>query len=199
MWPPPELLALAVALSMDAVAVALARGAAIRPPRPLLPAALLTGLAFGAAQGLMPILGLAAASLVTGMVAGPGAGIGPFLAFLILLVLGIRMIREGLADANGSDTGGSDTGAGGTGAGRGGLIMAALATSIDAAAAGVTLPLFSWPVWASALLIGGVTAALSLCATLAGRVAGVALGRKADILGGALLVAIGARILLDGL
>jgi putative Mn2+ efflux pump MntP len=189
MWPPPELLALAVALSMDAVAVALARGAAVRPPQPLLPAAILTGLAFGAAQGLMPILGLAAASLVAGMVAGPGASIGPLLAFLILLVLGIRMIREGLADATGT----------GAGAGKGGLIMAALATSIDAAAAGVTLPLFSWPVWASALLIGGVTAALSLCAVLAGRVAGVALGRKADILGGALLIAIGARILLEGL
>lgn len=180
---------------MDAVAVALARGAGIRPPQPLLPAAILTGLSFGAAQGLMPILGLAAASLVAGMFAGPGASIGPLLAFLILLLLGIRMIREGLADAASA---GASAGAS-TGAGKGGLAMAALATSIDAAAAGVTLPLFSWPVWAAALLIAGVTAVLSMMAVLAGRVAGNALGRKADFLGGALLIAIGSHILLEGL
>lgn len=190
MWPPLDLLALALALSMDAVAVALARGAAVRPPESRLGAGMATGLAFGTAQGLMPLLGLAAAGLFTNLLAGPsggvGGGIGPIIAFLILLVLGIRMIREGLS---------ADPPEGSV---RQGLIMAALATSIDAAAAGATLPLFDWPVLASALLIGAVTAALSLVAVIGGAMAGARLGRRADLLGGCLLILIGARILLAG-
>lgn len=194
MWPPPDLVALALALSMDAMAVALAMGAAPPARGRRVATGLAAALAFGTAQGLMPLLGLATAGLFANLLAGPAARLGPLVAFLILLVLGIRMIREGTSGTAG-DPAQPAVPAVGLNAR---LVPAALATSIDAAAAGVTLPLFAWPVLASALLIGIVTAALSLLAVAGGAIAGKRLGKQAEVAGGAVLILVGIRILVSG-
>lgn len=179
-----DLLLLALALSMDAVAAALARGAAVRARRAH--EALRTGLAFGTAQGLMPLVGWAVASAFAGTI----EAVDHWIAFTILAVLGLRMIHAGwrAAEQPAAATGGLAA-----------LLAAAIGTSVDAAAAGVTLPLFGVPVATAALLIGAVTALLSALAVLGGAAAGARLGRNADILGGLILVGIGTRILLEHL
>jgi putative Mn2+ efflux pump MntP len=180
------LLLLALGLSMDAVAVALVRGAAVPTPAARVPEALRTGLAFGFAQGLMPLLGWSVASALAGAL----QTVDHWIAFVILLVLGLRMIHAGWQEAEPAPT-----------AGMGGLalVSAAIATSVDAAAAGITLPLFGVPVMEAALLIGVVTALLAALAVLGGALVGDRLGRRADIGGGLILILIGTRILLDHL
>ncbi|WP_448585542.1 manganese efflux pump MntP [Thermaurantiacus sp.] len=177
-----ELLLLALALSADAAAAALAWGSATPPGRSRWRVGLETGLACGLAQGLMPLIGLGAATAVAGLF----ARFGPLVAFAILAVLGLRMLEAARA------------GAGAKGPqGRGSLLLLALGTSIDAAAAGVTLPLFAPPPLLSALIIGAVTAVCAGAAAVAGGRLKARHGRFATGAGGVLLIGIGLRLLLE--
>ncbi|QZH76061.1 MAG: manganese efflux pump [Erythrobacter sp.] len=182
-------LVLAVALAMDAFAVALVRGAA-GPHSGW--RALETGLAFGIAQGVMPLIGWALGALFVGWL----AAVDHWIAFALLAFLGVRMLREGLGDEDEE----ADKRAGAAPSGRshfGALLLAAIATSIDAAAAGLTLELFSSPVLLSCALIGGVT--LALCAPaywFAARI-GPALGKRAEVFGGIVLIGLGVKILAE--
>jgi putative Mn2+ efflux pump MntP len=72
----------------------------------------------------------------------------------------------------------------------------ALATSIDAAAAGLTLPLLQTPPWLSLTLIGAITAACSATGYLAGRALGHKVGQRLGAVGGLVLIAIGVQILI---
>jgi putative Mn2+ efflux pump MntP len=177
-----ELWLLAVALAMDAVAAALARGGSASDGGSRWRLAAETGLACGLAQGAMPLLGYGVASAF----AGPMAAIDHWVAFAILAILGLNMLRASFRGAE-------------TSPGRGSLVWMAFATSVDAAAAGVTLPLFGVPVWLAAGVIGGVAAVLSGAASLLGAWIGARLGRWAGAAGGVLLILIGARILAEHL
>ena len=75
----------------------------------------------------------------------------------------------------------------------------ALATSIDAAAAGITLPLVPVAPWLSLLLIGAITAACTLIGFVAGRFAGKHLGSRLSMLGGLVLIAIAVQLLVHHL
>ena len=77
------------------------------------------------------------------------------------------------------------------------LLLLAIATSIDALAAGVSLPVMGAPPWLSVALIGGVSFVLSLAGAHAGRVLGDRFGRKLEAAGGLALIAIGVKTLLD--
>jgi len=179
-------LILALALAMDAFAVALVRGAS-GPHSGW--RALETGLAFGVAQGVMPLIGWALGALFVGWF----AAVDHWVAFVLLSFLGYRMMREGLDADDGAEDGAEISGKSHFAA----LLGAAIATSIDAAAAGLTLELFSPPVLLSCLVIGLVT--LALCAPaywFAARI-GPALGKKAEIVGGAVLIGLGVKILAD--
>src|SRR6185436_2997051 len=72
----------------------------------------------------------------------------------------------------------------------------AIATSIDAAAAGITLPLVPVAPWIALALIGGITAACSLAGFVAGRFAGKRLGRRLAILGGLVLIGIAIQLVV---
>lgn len=178
-------LILALALAMDAFAVSLVRGVA--GPHSAL-RALETGAAFGIAQGVMPLLGWALGALLAGWL----EAVDHWIAFALLAFLGYRMVREGLEDNE--DEAPAERSA------RThflALLGAAIATSIDAAAAGLTLELFSLPVWLSCVIIGVVT--LVLCAPtywFAARI-GPALGKKAEVLGGIVLIGLGVKILAE--
>lgn len=173
------LLVLAFALAMDAFAVSLCQGAAARPtPAHALPMA---G-AFGLAQAVMPIggwlLGTAFATAITAY--------DHWIAFGLLAILGIKMAKEGfepVAPCPPALIGGRA------------LFAAAVATSIDAAAAGITLPTLGVPILLSCLVIGGVTAILCFGGALSGARLGTALGKKAEVLGGLVLVLLGVRVL----
>jgi putative Mn2+ efflux pump MntP len=184
---PTELWLLALALSMDAVAAALARGSGAGglPALAVGRLAVGAGLVFGLMQGLMPLLGAGLALLLSARL----AAVDHWVAFGILLVLGLQMIRAAWhqAPVPDRDRGFSH------------LLALGLATSIDAAAAGVTLPLFPVPLLLSALLIAATTGLLSAMAVGLGAFAGARLGRWAEAIGGVILVGVGARILLDHL
>jgi putative Mn2+ efflux pump MntP len=175
---------LALALSMDAFAASLSQGAAARPAT--VGVALRIGAAFGSAQAVMPLLGW-----------GLGVTFAPlmrdvdhWIAFVLLTAIGVHMVHAGLAaDA---DSKPSVTRLGGWA-----LAGLAIATSIDAAAAGVTIPLLAQPVLATCAVIGIVTFFLSCAGVLLGGALGSVAGRRAEILGGLVLIGLGCKILIE--
>ncbi|HEY8142586.1 MAG TPA: manganese efflux pump MntP family protein [Kofleriaceae bacterium] len=177
---------LAVGLAMDATAAAAARGAA--PGRgPRLAGALRVGLLFGAFQALMPLGGWLVGDRAGSLV----AAWDHWIAFAILTAIAIKMAYDGLR--------------GGTRAAEDGrtgwrvLLVLALATSIDAFAAGLTLPLLGAPVAISLAIIFAVTAGLSGAAFLLGARLSSGAGRWIEVVGAALLFVVALRILTSHL
>ncbi|TMJ18759.1 MAG: manganese efflux pump [Alphaproteobacteria bacterium] len=171
---------LALALSMDAFAVALCQGAAGGGTR----AALRAGAAFGLAQGLMPLVGWSLGIAFAASI----AAVDHWIALILLSILGLKMIHEG---ATAEHENGRPLLSGWA------LFAAAIATSIDAAAAGITLPTIGAPILAAVAAIGATTAIMSFAAVLIGRAAGDRLGKWAEIAGGLMLIGIGARIFVQ--
>lgn len=176
-----ELLLLALALAMDAFAVSLAQGAA---GRVRLAQALVLALAFGVAQGVMPLIGWGLGAAFAGWI----ESVDHWIAFVLLTALGLNMIRASF----------SDTEAGPALKGWH-LFGAAIATSIDAAAAGITLPLLAVSPVIACLTIGAVTAMLCFAGALGGGHASRSLEGRAEILGGLVLIALGTKILVEHL
>jgi putative Mn2+ efflux pump MntP len=170
---------LALALSMDAFAAALSQGAAGADRG----AALRIGAAFGFAQGAMPLLGwglgLAFAQVLR--------AVAHWIALVLLSALGLKMLREAFSEAEGTPKQLAGWA----------LFTCAVATSIDAAAAGLTLPTIGLPILLSVATIGATTALLSYGGVLAGRAAGQWLGRYAEVAGGLILIGIGVNIFID--
>jgi putative Mn2+ efflux pump MntP len=179
---------LALALSMDAFAAALTQGAKAQPA-PTAGSALRVGLAFGVAQALMPLigwaLGLAFASVIR--------EVDHWVAFILLGIIGARMVREGLATRSEEEEGPTLVASGGA------LFALAIATSIDAAAAGVTIELLDQPVFVACAVIGAVTLAMASAGVMIGKIVGVLAGRRAEVLGGFILIGIGTKILMEHL
>jgi putative Mn2+ efflux pump MntP len=174
-----EAVVLSFGLAMDATAVSAARGMAGHRARELviLPAI------FGGFQAGMAALGWLAGNWAGQYI----AAYQHWIAFGLLTAIGGKMIFEALR-------GGDDERPPGTAAVYIGL---ALATSIDAAAAGLTLPLLAIAPWLALVLIGAITAACSAVGYLAGtKLGGIA---KLELLGGVAIVAIGVRLLIQGL
>ena len=176
-------LALALALAMDATAVAGARGLAAPVVRPR--DALLVGLLFGGAQALMPALGW-----LLGDRLGPWvADWDHWVAFVLLAGIGAKMLWEARQPAAAAE-GGLQLRV---------LLVLALATSVDAFAAGITLPMIGAPLLLSLVTIGVTTALLSAGALLLGRRFGARWGRRLDALGGVALILLGVKILVQHL
>ncbi len=180
-----SILLLALGLAMDATAVAAARGLAA--PR-ILPRHVATvALFFGGFQALMPLVGWII-----------GAGVGrrfaawsAWIAFALLVFLGVRMLRE----ARAADDPEADAVTGDPFAWRV-MLALAVATSLDALAAGVTLPMLHAPLALSLVTIGVTTAVLSAVGLFAGRRFGALLGRRLDAAGGLVLVGLGVKTLV---
>jgi putative Mn2+ efflux pump MntP len=170
-------LLLALALAMDAFAVALTQGARFRPGAG---GAFAIGATFGVFQGVMPLIGWGIGAVALAYV----AAVDHWIAFALLALLGARMLLGGGDDNVQRLTGGA-------------LLVAGVATSIDALAAGITLPALAVVPLLACALIGGVTFALSGAGVLLGRAAGDRFGRPAEIFGGLVLIALGCRILYE--
>jgi putative Mn2+ efflux pump MntP len=116
-----------------------------------------------------------------------------WIAFGLLVFIGSRMVYAGLSPEADAAEAGPASGSGW------GLLSAAIATSIDAAAAGVTFPMLGLPVLLSCATIGLVTFVMSAAGLLVGGVAGALIGRRAEVLGGLVLIGIGTKILIEHL
>jgi len=176
---------LALGLSMDATAVALASGCAVNKIE--LGPALRLAFFFGFFQMLMPILG---------WLAGLGfknhiSRLDHWLAFGLLFFIGVKMIREARRPAecrSRSNLASLPL-----------LLGLAVATSIDALAVGLSFSLLAVDIVTPVLVIGLVTFCLSLAGVLAGHKLGALFAGKVEILGGLILIAIGSRILFEHL
>lgn len=175
------LILLAIGLAMDAFAAAVAQGAARRPN---LAGAMRIAGAFGLAQGIMPLLGWGLGEAFGAIV----NAIDHWLALILLGGLGVRMAWEGLRA--GEDSVPQPL------SGRA-LFATSIATSVDAAAAGVTLPVLGAPILAACATIGVTTGLLCLAGVYLGAVAGTRLGKAAEVAGGAILIGLGLTIFVD--
>lgn len=189
-----ELLALALALSLDAFAVAASTGCALPVIRPAQYLRLCA--AFGFFQFIMPVIGWHLGAAVHIWI----ERWDHWLAFGLLAWIGWNLIRSS-ASEEGGDAG--EAGEGGNPAadptaGRN-LLVLALATSIDALAAGLSLSLMGVPVWGASLLIGVVCAVLTGCGLFLGHrlAAARTFGRWAGVVGGCALFGIGVNILFE--
>lgn len=174
-----EAILLALALAMDAFAVALTQGARFRPDARGAAAIALT---FGVFQGVMPLIGWGIGAFALAYV----EAVDHWIAFGLLSFLGVRMLggHVGEEEAARALTGRA-------------LLVAGVATSIDALAAGVTLPALSVAPLTAAGLIGLVTFAMSGAGVALGRNAGDRWGAWAERAGGVILIALGAKILAE--
>jgi putative Mn2+ efflux pump MntP len=180
-----ETLLLAVALAMDASAVSLGVGTGghAHSARPIFRIAF----HFGLFQALMTLAGWAAGSGLASLI----ASVDHWVAVVLLAFVALRMIALGLNPR--ADTRTVDPTRGLT------LIMLSIATSIDAAATGLSLAVLGYPIVFPVLAIGLVAAGLSLAALTVGQRLGTAFGKRMEIVGGLVLLCIGAHILITHL
>jgi putative Mn2+ efflux pump MntP len=168
---------------MDAFAVALAAGGVINPltRRHLFR----LGFHFGLFQALMPIAGWLVGMAVQQWI----SAYDHWIAFVLLVVVGGRMIQEAFDEKN--DKSASDPTRGLT------MVMLSVATSIDALAVGLSLAMLGVSVWLPAAVIGAVAGILTVCGMLLGRRLGNSWGKRVEICGGLVLCVIGLKILLE--
>ena len=186
-----DILLIGVGLSMDAFAVSMCQGVSMKKLD--LRRAALIALFFGGFQALMPLLGFALGSTFASAVT-----IGPWISAALLLVLGGKMLIEGIRDKEEAP---SEAGTIGR------LFVLAIATSIDAFAVGVSFSMQEGVVWLTGgtsiflavSVIGVTTFVLSLIGVWIGNRFGLRYHRSATIFGGVVLVLIGIKVLLEAL
>ena len=182
-----ELFLIGVGLSMDAFAVAICQGLSMTKIK--WGHALTVGLYFGGFQALMPLLGWVLGSQLSGYI----QQYDHWVAFILLLLIGGNMIRGGGDDSEDGESCSVDPTKGRK------LLILAVATSIDALAVGLSFSLLNINVWGPSTLIGVVCAVITALGLLAGK--GLAhadiFGRRAELVGGCVLIGIGLKILYE--
>ncbi|MBV6814113.1 manganese efflux pump MntP family protein [Xanthomonas campestris pv. passiflorae] len=188
---PFSIVLIGFAMSTDAFAAAIGKGAAMRKPQ--WRDALRAGLIFGCIEAITPVigwlLGRAAASYVSAY--------DHWIAFVLLGALGTHMIVAGLR--NGPQD--ADDAASGTPKRHGllGLATTGFATSIDAMAVGVSLAFLDVHIGVVAVVVGLCTFSMVTAGVMLGRALGNLIGKRAEILGGLILVIVGSVILYEHL
>ena len=182
-----EIFLIGISLSMDAFAVAICKGLAM-PDKVDRKGALLIALYFGVFQAVMPALGWLLGSQLARYV----TQMAPWIAFVLLAWIGGSMIRESLSKEEKEE---AEMGA----VSHKELLVLAVATSIDALAVGVTFSMLELAVsvGAAVALIGCTTFVISLGGVYVSNVFGARHKGKAEFVGGAILILIGVKILLE--
>ena len=180
-----ELFLLAVGLSMDAFAVSVCKGLAMK--RATLKAEATCGLWFGGFQALMPTVGFFLGALFADAI----EAFDHWVAFALLAIIGINMLREALSGEE--ETADADLSVKT-------MFLMAVATSIDALAVGISLAMAGVSnIFLAVLLIGVTTFVLSAIGVRVGNVFGSRYEKKAELMGGVILILLGAKILLEHL
>jgi putative Mn2+ efflux pump MntP len=176
---------LALALAMDAFAVALGTGAVLSrlTGRHLFR----LGFHFGLFQALMPVIGWLAGLTIMQWV----EAWDHWIAFSLLAIIGGRMIYEAFSDKEKTDDRDPTKGLS--------LVLLSIATSIDALAVGFSLSVIGVSIWMPALVIGLVAGVLTIAGMLLGGRIGNRWGSRVEIFGGVVLIAIGIKILIEHL
>ena len=185
-----ELLLLAVGVSMDAFAVSICKGLAMKRATP--GAMLTVGGWFGGFQALMPLIGFFLGTLFAAAI----EAVNHWVAFALLGFIGFNMLKEAFEkeeccccqEEHNADLGAKT------------MFVMAVATSIDALAVGISLAMAGGVnIWVSVALIGLTTFSFSAVGVKIGSLFGAAFEKKAQLAGGLILVLIGVKILLEHL
>ena len=185
-----ELLLLAVGVSMDAFAVSICRGLAMK--KATLKEEMTCGIWFGGFQALMPTIGFFLGSLFADAI----SAVDHWVAFVLLAIIGANMLKEAFSkkeeccccEEHNADMSVKT------------MFVMAVATSIDALAVGISLAMAgSVNIWLAAAFIGICTCSFSACGVKIGNVFGSRYEKKAQIAGGVILILLGLKILLEHL
>ena len=181
------LIGIAIGLAMDAFAVSIAAGLTLKT----VDARQTFRLAwhFGLFQALMPIIGWLAGLSIEHWI----APVDHWIAFGLLAAIGGKMIYEALKDADDDEVRRGDPTKGWS------LVLLSIATSIDALAVGLSLALLGVSIWWPAVVIGLVAGAFTVVGMQLGKRFGALLGRRMEVIGGIVLIAIGVKILFEHL
>lgn len=181
-----EILLISVSVAMDAFAVSIGKGLTVTRVRPV--DVIKTALWFGGFQVLFPLLGFFAANTFSKYV----TAVDHWIIFALLAFIGGNMIREafGEEEENSRETAQFDWRH---------MLPLAVACSIDAFAVGVSFAFMKVNIWFSVIVIGVVTGAFSAAGLYIGRVFGARWQKPAQIAGGAVLVLLGLKVLLEHL
>ena len=181
------LIAISIGLAMDAFAVSIGKGLSVQRSEPR--HTMSVGLWFGGFQALMPLvgyfLGVSFASLVQ--------NIDHWIAFILLGIIGVNMIREATAkeececEKATSDFSSRK------------MLLLAIATSIDALAVGVSFAFLGVNIWQAVVMIGVITMILSMIGLRIGNIFGCRYKSTAEIFGGCVLLLMGCKILIEHL
>ncbi|MBN2321079.1 MAG: manganese efflux pump [Acidobacteria bacterium] len=180
-----NLLALAVALAMDAFAVAVVAGLTIKALTKRHVFRL--SFHFGLFQGLMPAIGWAAGFAIHKYI----AAFDHWIAFGLLAFIGVKMVWGALSGADETPDTSRDPTSGWS------LVILSIATSIDALAVGLSLGVIGSTILAPVLVIGIVAAAFTVAGMFLGRQIGLRWGKRVEVLGGIILLGIGIKIVLE--
>ncbi|RDU22047.1 manganese efflux pump MntP [Anaerosacchariphilus polymeriproducens] len=182
-----ELFILAVGLSMDAFAVSICKGLSLRKIQ--IKHIVVVGLYFGIFQGGMPFIGY----LLGNQFSEKIVSVDHWIAFILLLIIGINMIKESRKD----EIDEIENNAENTGLEVKGMLLLAIATSIDALAVGVTFAFLKVNILPAVTFIGITTFVLSSLGVKIGNVFGSKYKSHAELAGGLILIILGTKILLD--
>ncbi len=177
-----DLIILGIGLSMDAFAVSICKGLAMN--RSGLKECVIPGLWFGGFQALMPLIGYALGSTFSRYV----QAVDHWIAFILLVLIGGNMLREARQNEEGDAS-----------LRFGEMFMMAVATSIDALAVGVTFAFLDVNIIEAVSVIGVCTFCFSAGGVRIGNFFGSRWQRPAKYTGGAILIIMGTRILLEHL
>jgi putative Mn2+ efflux pump MntP len=178
-----ELLIVAVGLSMDAFAVSICKGLSVQ--KVTVKHQMTVGIWFGGFQALMPFIGYLLGVQFQAVI----ESIDHWIAFVLLGLIGFHMIREALGEEECVDCSFSPRA----------MFPLAVATSIDALAVGVTFAFLQVEILPAVTLIGVITFMLSAVGLRVGNVFGYRYKAKAELFGGAVLIIIGIKILMEHL
>ena len=178
------LFVLAVGLSMDAFAVAVCKGLAMK--KMSWKNAVIVGLWFGTFQALMPVIGYFLGVSFADRI----KSVDHWIAFVLLALIGGNMIREAFGKEEERASADLDVTT---------MFIMAVATSIDALAVGVTFAFLNQNMPLAVSLIGVTTFMLSMLGVKVGNLFGVKYKSKAEFIGGLILILLGAKILLEHL
>lgn len=185
------LLGLAVGLAMDATAVAISCGTAIRGSK--IKSALVVALWFGGFQTGMPLIGFYTGIAVRQWIMSVDHWIG----FLILLIIGVRMIYHGVKKSDCNPCPADNAGSAKI-ISQYTLFLLAIATSLDALAAGFSMSMLNnISIFSSVIIIGVVTFLLSFIGNSMGTLMKTWMRHRAHIIGGVILIAIGLHIVIN--
>jgi putative Mn2+ efflux pump MntP len=178
------LLTLAVGLAMDAFAVSICKGLAMREK--VLKKGIIVGLWFGGFQALMPTIGFFLGTQFKDQI----TSIDHWIAFVLLGMIGINMVKEALSN---DEEQADDSIAVKE------MFMLAVATSIDALAVGITFAFLNVHIVSAASMIGVCTFLISFAGVKIGNIFGTKYKSKAELAGGIILILLGFKILFEHL